>query len=444
LKEIKENFYHPKMDKDIRDYVATCEKCQQFNHATKINKGEMRYLEAETKGQIVGIDLCSGMGRTKRNNKYIMVITDYLTKYVVIVPIPNKKAATVARAIITYWVAYFDWPKEIISDKGTEFQGVVDELCKEYDVIHHTTVGYRPQANGQVERFNRSMGEMISKTITDKREWDEVLPTIMWEYNNSTHTTTGFKPIFLATGQAGRRFSNRKEDEKSTIANGLEEMWKALEVARTNILEKRRKDAQREEIISEKFDIGDEVLIRQHNQTNMEARRYKKLMKKYDGPWRVKERIGENGTRYKITRAQEEKIVHVSEMKTYNERPEWMKIALGEKRTNNEKDSEKIQAQKESDNPQTENTKEITESNNETIETFNPKELKIGERVEIRLNDGEGNHAWYCGSVQNLNKRGKVIRAKVEFDDGEMMEKVEMDKDARRCSHVFNEDPIND
>ena len=57
----------------------------------------------------------------------ILVVTDTFTKYVQLVAIPNKEAATIAKGIFEHWICHFGVPLEIVTDQGKDFTGQMSE-----------------------------------------------------------------------------------------------------------------------------------------------------------------------------------------------------------------------------------------------------------------------------------------------------------------------------
>ena len=69
----------------------------------------------------------------------------------------------------------------MLSDRGTSFLNqVIKELCEKFQTKYRLTSSYRPQTNGMIERFNRTIGECIAKLLTDKeKEWDEYIDAVL-------------------------------------------------------------------------------------------------------------------------------------------------------------------------------------------------------------------------------------------------------------------------
>jgi transposase InsO family protein len=123
----------------------------------------------------------------------ILVITDYVTKYVVAVPLFSKTAEEVAQEFVDKWCLTYGWPKRIQTNQGGEFTGnVLQAITEAARVKRSTTTLYHPQANGQVERTNKTIAQMLSKRCyTNQRTWSKILTKIIYEYNCSKHRVTG-------------------------------------------------------------------------------------------------------------------------------------------------------------------------------------------------------------------------------------------------------------
>ena len=97
-------------------------------------------------------------------------------------------------------------PREILTDQGTNF---MSQLLKElYNLLHISqirTSPYHPQTDGLVERFNKTLKLMLRKLVSKEgKNWDRLLPYVLFAYQEVPQSTTGFSPFELLYGREVR------------------------------------------------------------------------------------------------------------------------------------------------------------------------------------------------------------------------------------------------
>ena len=110
-------------------------------------------------------------------NKYIFVMTEYLTKWVDAYAIPNKNAETILNCFIQFVCAH-GVPEELITDQGREFCNQLNDLfCKKMGITHKVASAYHPQTGGHTERFNRTLSNMLVHYVNENPDdWDTKIP----------------------------------------------------------------------------------------------------------------------------------------------------------------------------------------------------------------------------------------------------------------------------
>ena len=105
------------------------------------------------------------------SNLYILLAVDYVSKWVEAIPTRTNDASVVAKFLPSHIFTRFGTPRALITDRGTHFyNNMVDKVLQKYEVRHHTSLAYHPQANGQAEVSNREIKFIMEKTINNSRK----------------------------------------------------------------------------------------------------------------------------------------------------------------------------------------------------------------------------------------------------------------------------------
>ena len=130
------------------------------------------------------MDILGPLPVTNRGNKFIMVVSDYFTRWAEAYALPNQEASTVARALLEGWICRFGAPEIVHSDQGRNFEAkLFAEMCHMLGIEKTRTTAYHPQSDGLVEHLNRTILMLLSIRVEDDQEsWDEHLQEIMMAY----------------------------------------------------------------------------------------------------------------------------------------------------------------------------------------------------------------------------------------------------------------------
>uniref|UniRef100_A0A2N9G6Z1 RNA-directed DNA polymerase n=1 Tax=Fagus sylvatica TaxID=28930 RepID=A0A2N9G6Z1_FAGSY len=133
---------------------------------------------------------------------WILVATEYFTKWVEAIPLRKATGAAVANFIREHIITRFGIPYKLITDNGTPFINKdVREMLEHYRVKHRRSTPYYPQGNGQAEATNRMLLRILSKMVFDYgNDWKAHLADVLWAYRSSPKTATGFTPFSLVYG----------------------------------------------------------------------------------------------------------------------------------------------------------------------------------------------------------------------------------------------------
>ncbi|MEM7402978.1 MAG: RNase H-like domain-containing protein, partial [Myxococcota bacterium] len=124
------------MMKDVIDFVKSCTVCQQAKFLpVATNPSLSSIVPPDTPFAMVGIDIWNAGIRSNRGNLYLLVITDYLSRYAIAVPMPKQDATTVAKAVVNELILVYGPPQHYFSDKGTVF---LSQTMREIEQMFHS------------------------------------------------------------------------------------------------------------------------------------------------------------------------------------------------------------------------------------------------------------------------------------------------------------------
>ena len=195
--------YWLKMRSHIAKEVSKCEQCNRFKRADKTRHAPLQEWPASRPWQRGHVDLSGMFVPSNRGERYILSVIDYFSRYLILIPIRDKSALTVARALVDKVYSRFSMFEIEASDCGNEFWNDVRlNIHRLLSIQSVRTVSYRPNLNSVVEISHKSINSMIAKVVSsNQRDWSEKLPFIELAYNCSIHSSTGYSPFFLVFGR---------------------------------------------------------------------------------------------------------------------------------------------------------------------------------------------------------------------------------------------------
>lgn len=225
LNRIQEQYYWPGMRHDVLRYIRSCHVCGEQKMPNRSTMGLMgKEKEINMPFQLLGVDLVGPFTPSKNRNKWILVVSDWFTKYVILFPLRSSKSHHVTKCIERVFLEHAT-PQIILCDNGPQFTGhTFKKLCREYEVqkIWYTPY-YSPQCNF-VERNNRTIETVLRSYVKEHRCWDEEILKIQHAINTAKHEITGYSPAFLVYGRhtpiSGNFYGKLDIDEDLEILPG--------------------------------------------------------------------------------------------------------------------------------------------------------------------------------------------------------------------------------
>ena len=150
-----------------------------------------------------GMDFIGPIDPLSNGKSYILVCTDYLTKWVEVKAMKHAHDEKVAEFLYEEIFTRYGVPKELFTNQGAQFtSNLISKLMKQYNIRHLKSGPYHPQANGQVEVTNRELKKILTKIVhLHYRDWTRKLQEVVWAYRTTWKTTTRFTPFELLYGK---------------------------------------------------------------------------------------------------------------------------------------------------------------------------------------------------------------------------------------------------
>lgn len=274
LSLIRDRFFWPQMRDEIEHYVTRVCACLKQKKPSREIRAPLTNIVTTHPFELVSIDFLH-LDKCKGGYEYILVVIDHFTRFVQVYATKSKSAKTVANCLFNDYALKFGFPERIHHDQGGEFDNrLIAQLKKNCGVMSSRTSPYYPQGIGQVERFNKTLLQML-KTLTEreKRNWKDSLNKLTFAYNCTRCDVTGFSPFYLLYGRSPRLpvdtlfdLSENKgtASHQEYMQRWKEQMKEAYEIAREGVRKsgERSKKNYDKRLRSTMLTPGDRVLVR--------------------------------------------------------------------------------------------------------------------------------------------------------------------------------------
>ena len=204
LSLLRPKCFWPRMTTDVANHTLDCPRCLRRKHPVD-QVAPLENVHTTQPMELVCIDYLT-LESSKGGYENILVVTDHFTKYSQAYPTKNQTARTTAQVLFNNFFVHYGFPARLHSDQGRNFESkVIKELCVLDGIDKSRTTPYHPMGNGQCERFNRTLLEMLG-TLEPKQksDWRSYVAPLVHVYNCTKHETTRFSPYFLLFGREPR------------------------------------------------------------------------------------------------------------------------------------------------------------------------------------------------------------------------------------------------
>jgi hypothetical protein len=384
-------YFWPRMSRDIREFVTTCDICQKSKAKRHAPVGLLKPIPIPDRPfDVITMDFIPELPMTESGYNSILVVVDKLSKYAAFIPtVTTINEQECAKLIFDHIFTRYGLPLQIITDRDSKWTGLFwEEICHLFNIKRALTTSYHPQADGQTEVMNQTLETALRIYVNSQRNnWDSLLQPFSLSYNATPHSATGICPSSMLYGyrprsgatshltphpeidrsrfsvptSPGSKLSGPKtlgpslaapqpelgchphstavkdkalssepavnDDIVHDAANDVHEQFQALRTIAKDALvfaqarQQRQYNAGR---LSYEFEPGDLVLLNPHSLRLLENERGlgKKLLKRYDGPFEVLEKLSPITYRLKLPSSYRiHPVINIAHLEPYHQSP---------------------------------------------------------------------------------------------------------------------------
>ena len=300
-RDVRRTFYWPGLKRSVVEYVGRCLTCQKVKAEHQRPGGLLQPLSIPLwKWEHITMDFVDGLPKTRRGNESIWVIVDRLTKSAHFIPVSVRRTSDyLARLFLQYVVRLHGIPRSIVSDRDKNF---TSQYWRGFQEALGTRVlmssAYHPQTDGQSERVNQILEDMLRACVLDfGGSWEDHLPLAEFAYNNSFQTSIGMAPFEALYGRPCRSPSCWLEAGDQILLGPelIRETTERVQTIRQRIqqAQDRTKSYHDRRRTPLEFQVGDYVLLKVSPMRGVfRFGRRGKLTPRYVGPYQIIRRVG--------------------------------------------------------------------------------------------------------------------------------------------------------
>ena len=264
LERLRREAYWVSMARDVEQYCRECTKCQQ-SKLSRPPRAPLTNMPIGQPWQMIAVDILE-VPLSTNNNRYLLVVQDYFTKWAEAIPLIDQTAARITGELIKLFSMY-GHPAILHSDQGRNFESsILAQTLDAFGVHKSRTTAYHPEGDGMVERFNRSLLQLLRTYVDTQDDWERYLPLVLYAYRTSVHSSTGASPFLLMYGRnpSSTPFSKSTAfDSLSYPAHLRAKLAELRDFVETNLAAAARnqKQAYDQHTSAPSFTVGDPVWL---------------------------------------------------------------------------------------------------------------------------------------------------------------------------------------
>lgn len=319
-------FYWEGIKHFVRRYVETCVRCQASKAITQKPAGLLHSLRIPTKRwDNICMDFITALPPTANGNEAVMVVVDRLSKMAHFVPLSGKASAEdVAEIFMREIVRLHGVPSSIVSDRDTRFLSAFwESFTQQLNIQRCLSTAFHPQTDGQTERTNQTLEQMLRTFIQlDQSQWERLLPALELAYNTTPNASTGMSPFQVMIGE-NPKTAKSYETYLYQDSPDMQKLFRMLVARAMSHISRAQKQQQKQankKRRNVRYNVGDKVWL---STTNLPAEGCNKFKEKFLGPFPITKVINNVAYRLELPPSYNfHNVFHVSLLKPFHEQAE--------------------------------------------------------------------------------------------------------------------------
>jgi transposase InsO family protein len=298
---IQRHYSWPGRSKDIDDYVKSCESCLRAKPSRQAGF-PLRPLETPSAPwQSITMDRITQLPPSSGFTS-ILVIVDRFSKMSIFLAVKEDfSSQDLATEFVKEVVYRYGCPKEVISDRGSEFTSRLwQTVCEKLKLRSKLSTAFHPQTDGQTERVNQTLEIYLRHFVSyHQDDWSDLLAPAMFCFNTTPHTATQKAPYEVLYGYVPQLNNvNIPELEEPLSSATSVEMRQQVKKYLDDAADAARAWYDKGKRRLPQWEVGSEVWLSTKNlRTKRPAR---KLSEAFSGPHKILEKVSSHAYRLEL------------------------------------------------------------------------------------------------------------------------------------------------
>jgi hypothetical protein len=315
--KIARTYYWPNMGKDIRKHVQECDACQRTKPSNQPPAGRLHPLPIPGRPwESIGMDNLGPVPKSATGKDMILVVIDRLTKMARFIPTHTTVTSKgTADLFLQEVFRHHGLPSNIVSDRDPRFTAKFwKALQKALGIQLLMSTAAHPQTDGQSEAAVKVIQKLLKPFVFQGQDWEELLPSLEFAYNDTVQASTGQTPFYLNYGHHPTGVTRHEPVDNPHAEDQIRYLLRLQEAARDTINDAQqvqRRNADKRRMDAALIKEGDWVLLKRKESEK------RKLAPIADGPFQVT-KVGTNAVTLRFPpKSRAHPTVNISRVQLY-------------------------------------------------------------------------------------------------------------------------------